>query len=272
MFSGRRITFMSYNKCFHQPGKEPTGVDRFSGKKIHAKSAIFTKKKKAKANNSNPHNPLAERSWLFPFSFCAIIFNVLFTQFGGFVLGLRTPTRSFCRTQKFFFWTLIELLDFIRKISELLKRNKRSLIKIVCCSIITTTLTISMVLNSWGIVLNLLHEWNISIFLIAWAPAVKINQFYLPSNLKLTMRNVGNCYTPKRFLGKKQQKHLEVSCLLTWQYTNEKKTSRNTPYLSKKKKTVWQKHSSIQNQIWMRSQFFFNWLIFITNFTNQTRA
>ena len=39
---------------------------------------------------------------------------------------------------------------------------------------------------------------------------MKINQFYLPNNLKLTIRNVGNCYTPKRSLGKKQQKDLEV--------------------------------------------------------------
>ena len=48
---------MSYNKYFHQLGKEPTGVDRFSGKKIHAKSAIFTKKEKPKQTIQIPITP-----------------------------------------------------------------------------------------------------------------------------------------------------------------------------------------------------------------------
>ena len=38
--------------------------------------------------------------------------------------------------------------EFIRKIFKLLRRNKKSLRNIVCCSIVTTTLTILMVLNS----------------------------------------------------------------------------------------------------------------------------
>ena len=93
--------------------------------------------------------------------------------------GLRTPKNSIIspNLKKYFFctptWTWIKLFDFTRKIFKLLKWNKRSLRNIVCFSIVTTTQSILMVLNSWSIVLNLLHERNIFIFLIAWAPAVK---------------------------------------------------------------------------------------------------
>ena len=35
--------------------------------------------------------------------------------------------------------------------------------------------------------------------------------FNLPNSMKLTMRNIGNCYTPKRLLGKKKQIDLEAT-------------------------------------------------------------
>ena len=102
----------------------------------------------------------------------------------SFQTGLRTRTQKNSiilpnlnlNSKKYFCWTRngtrIKLFEFkfTRKMFKLLERNKRSLWNIVCCSIVTTALTISMVLNSWGIVLNLLHEQNIFIFLIAWAP------------------------------------------------------------------------------------------------------
>ena len=72
-----------------------------------------------------------------------------------FLSGLRTRTRknsiilpnSNLNSKKYFFWTRtrIKLFEFIRRISKLLKRNKRSPRNIVCCSIVTTTPTISTV-------------------------------------------------------------------------------------------------------------------------------
>ena len=62
------------------------------------------------------------------------------------VAGLRTRTRwtrsflpnSNLNSKKYFFWTRtwtrIKLFEFIRKIFKLLKRNKRSLRNIVCCT------------------------------------------------------------------------------------------------------------------------------------------
>ena len=46
-----------------------------------------------------------------------------------------------------FFELELEPFEVIRKIFRLLKRNKRSLRNIFCCSVVTTTLTISMVLR-----------------------------------------------------------------------------------------------------------------------------
>ena len=76
-----------------------------------------------------------------------------------------------------------------------------------------------------------------------------INQsIYLPSNLKLTMRMSALLYTEmftRQETAKRFVDHL-VSCLLTWQYTNEKKKQQaQTPPTSPK----WFSNTSIQNQI-----------------------
>ena len=68
--------------------------------------------------------------------------------------------------------------------------------------------------------------------------------------MKLTMRNIRNCFTPKRLLGKKQRKDLGViwsaASLLGNTQTKRKQQAETPPPPPKK---ISQKHTNIQNQI-----------------------
>jgi len=119
------------------------------------------------------------------------LINITLSCNQQFIAGLWTRTWTWTRKnsiilpnsnlnlKKYFFWirtrtwTRIKLFEFIRKIFKLLKRIKRSLRNIVCCSSSHNACKLKLWFYQKKSCMNLLHERNILIFLIAWAPAWK---------------------------------------------------------------------------------------------------